>query len=304
MPREAYGDHRFMARDELLTFEEIARLVQVTTRLGVTKVRLTGGEPLLRAGLDRLIAEIGAIDGVEDLAMTTNGSLLPRWADRLVAAGLDRVSISLDALDDQTFRIMNDADVGVVDVLTGIEAAAEAGLGPIKINAVVIRGVNDDQVLPLARYFRGTGHIVRFIEFMDVGSTNSWRPDAVVPADEILEVVNEVFPLEPIAPSYRGEVATRYRYADGTGEIGVIGSVSRPFCNDCSRLRVSADGVAYTCLFATTGIDLRDVLRAGDDSDLEVAVEAVWMDRADRYSASREPDGDRRDRVEMPRIGG
>jgi cyclic pyranopterin phosphate synthase len=306
MPREAYRDHQFLPRGELLTFEEIDRLVQAATRLGVSKVRLTGGEPLLRAGLHRLVAMIRSHAGVTDLAMTTNASLLPRFADRLASSGLDRVSISLDALNDSTFRAMNDAEVGVVDVLTGIEAAAEAGLGPIKINAVVIKGVNDDQVVPLARYFRGTGHIVRFIEFMDVGASNSWDAHAVVSAAEILSTLDATFPIEPIAPAYPGEVARRFRYLDGMGEVGVIASVSQPFCGDCSRLRVSAEGVAFTCLFAHSGTDLRGLLRGppGDDTTIEAAIASVWERRSDRYSELRRPDDDRRQRVEMPRMGG
>ena len=306
MPKEVFGrDYEFLARDQLLTFEEIARLTELATSLGVTKVRLTGGEPLMRAGLPTLVEMLRAIPGIGDLTMTTNGSLLARRADALAQAGLDRVSVSLDATDDATFRAMNDVDFSVMGVLEGIEAAAEAGLGPIKINTVVRRGVNDHAVLEMARYFRGTGHIVRFIEFMDVGTTNGWRLDDVVPGHEILELINAQFPLEPLERTYPGEVASRYGYADGTGEIGIISSVSAPFCGDCTRLRLSAEGSIYTCLFASGGTDLRELIRSGADDDaVKATLRSVWEERTDRYSEIRSDGTDGWERIEMSYIGG
>ena len=306
MPKEVFGrDYEFLARDQLLTFEEIARIAQLTTSLGATKVRLTGGEPLMRAGLPTLIEMLRAIPGIGDLTMTTNGSLLARRAEALAQAGLDRVSVSLDATDDATFRAMNDVDFGVINVLEGIEAAADAGLGPIKINTVVKRGVNDHTVLEMARYFRGTGHIVRFIEFMDVGTTNGWRLDDVVPGHEILELINAQFPLEPLERTYPGEVASRYGYADGTGEIGIISSVSAPFCGDCTRLRLSAEGSIYTCLFASGGTDLRELIRSGADDDaVKATLRSVWEERTDRYSEIRSDGTDGWERIEMSYIGG
>jgi cyclic pyranopterin phosphate synthase len=306
MPKEVFGrDYEFLARDQLLTFEEIARLTKLATSLGVTKVRLTGGEPLMRAGLPTLVEMLRAIPGIGDLTMTTNGSLLARRADALAQAGLDRVSVSLDATDDATFRAMNDVDFSVMGVLEGIEAAAEAGLGPIKINTVVRRGVNDHAVLEMARYFRGTGHIVRFIEFMDVGTTNGWQLDDVVPGHEILGLINAQFPLEPLERTYPGEVATRHRYKDGTGEIGIISSVTAPFCGDCTRLRLSAEGSIYTCLFASGGTDLRGLLRSGaDDAAVEATLRSVWEERTDRYSEIRSDGTDGWERIEMSYIGG
>lgn len=306
MPREVFGrDYEFLPRDQLLTFEEITRMTRIAVDLGVDKVRITGGEPLVRAGLVDLVGMLSAIDGVNDLTMTTNGSLLARHAADLAAAGLDRVSVSLDSLDDATFRAMNDADFGVDEVMAGIEAAAAAGLTPIKINAVVTRRRNDEGVIDLARHFRGSGHIVRFIEYMDVGTTNGWRLDDVVPGAEIVERIDSVFPLEPIDPAYRGEVATRYRYRDGTGEIGVIASVTAPFCGDCTRLRVSADGTLYTCLFASKGTDLRGPLRAGaSDTEIGSLLTELWTARDDRYSEIRSDDTDGWERIEMSFIGG
>ena len=306
MPKEVFGrDYEFLARDQLLTFEEIARLTELATSLGVTKVRLTGGEPLMRAGLPTLVEMLRAIPGIGDLTMTTNGSLLARRADALAQAGLDRVTVSLDATDDATFRAMNDVDFSVMGVLEGIEAAAEAGLGPIKINTVVRRGVNDHAVLEMARYFRGTGHIVRFIEFMDVGTTNGWRLDDVVPGHEILELINAQFPLEPLERTYPGEVATRYRYTDGTGEIGIISSVTAPFCGDCTRLRLSAEGSIYTCLFASGGTDLRNLIRSeADDAVIAATLRSVWEKRTDRYSEIRSDGTDGWERIEMSYIGG
>jgi len=306
MPREIFGrDYEFLPRDQLLTFEEITRLARISVDLGVNKIRITGGEPLMRAKVSELVRMLAAIDGVDDLTMTTNGSLLPRHATDLASAGLDRVSISLDSLDDATFRAMNDSDVGVDEVLAGIEAAASAGLGPIKINAVVTRGVNDEHVVGMARHFRGSGHIVRFIEFMDVGTTNGWRLDDVVPAAEIIARIDAEFPLEPVEPAYRGEVASRYRYRDGAGEVGVIASVTAPFCGDCTRLRISAEGSSYTCLFAASGNDLRGPLRAGaTDDELKQLLTGVWLGRKDRYSELRSDDTDGWEHVEMSYIGG
>jgi cyclic pyranopterin phosphate synthase len=306
MPKEVFGrDYEFLARDQLLKFEEIARVARLATSLGVTKVRLTGGEPLMRAGLPTLVEMLRAIPGIGDLTMTTNGSLLARRAEALAQAGLDRVSVSLDATDDATFRAMNDVEFGVMGVLEGIEAAADAGLGPIKINTVVRRGVNDHAVLEMARHFRGTGHIVRFIEFMDVGTTNGWRLDDVVPGHEILGLIDAQFPLEPMERTYPGEVASRYRYTDGTGEIGIISSVTAPFCGDCTRLRLSAEGSIYTCLFASGGTDLRNLLRSGADDDaVEAALRSVWEERTDRYSEIRSDGTDGWERIEMSYIGG
>jgi cyclic pyranopterin phosphate synthase len=280
-------------------------VVGVAVGLGVGKVRLTGGEPLLRRDLARLVEMLAAIDGIGDLTMTTNGSLLSRHAAELSAAGLDRVTVSLDSLDDATFRAMNDAGVGVAQVLEGIAAASAAGLGPIKVNAVVKRGMNDASIVDLAAHFRGTGHIVRFIEYMDVGHSNGWRLDDVVTADEILARIAQRFPIEAVPANYPGEVADRYRYRDGSGEIGVIASVSRPFCGDCTRARLSADGQMYTCLFAAAGHDLRSLLRSGaDDAALGAALEGLWMRRRDRYSEIRSSATVRWEKVEMSFIGG
>ena len=306
MPREFFGaEHAFLPRAELLTFEEIARLVRVFTGLGVEKVRLTGGEPLVRRELPRLVEQLAAIPGVRDLTLTTNGVLLSEHAATLAAAGLRRVTISLDADDDETFMRMNDAGVPVARVLAGIDAAEAAGLGPIKLNMVVKRGWNEHAVLPMAGRFRGSGRILRFIEYMDVGSSNGWRLDEVVTAAEILEMVAAQFPLEPMAPAHPGEVAQRYRYADGGGEIGVIASVSRPFCGDCSRARLSADGQLYTCLFATAGHDLRGPLRSGaPDAEIEAGLSRIWRARDDRYSEIRSSQTVDLQKVEMSYIGG
>ena len=306
MPRAVFGpDHAFLPRAELLTFEEITRLVGIFARLGVEKVRLTGGEPLVRRELPSLVADLAAIPGVRDLTLTTNGVLLPEHAAELKAAGLHRVTISLDADDDATFMRMNDSGVPVSRVLAGIEAAEAAGLGPIKLNMVVKRGWNEHAVLPMARRFRGTGRILRFIEYMDVGHSNGWRLDEVVSADEIERTIASEFPLEPMPPTNPGEVAERYRYADGAGEIGIIASVSRPFCGDCNRARLSADGQLYTCLFATTGHDLRALLRGGASDDaLEAAVRAIWEVRDDRYSEIRSAETVALPKVEMSYIGG
>ncbi len=305
MPREVFGrGYEFLHRDQLLSFEEIVRLARLFASLGVEKVRLTGGEPLLRRDVETLVAMLAAIPGV-DLTMTTNGSLLPRRAPALASAGLARVTVSLDSLDDGTFRAMNDVDFPVERVLAGIEAAAAAGLAPVKVNMVVKRGVNEDSILPMARHFHGTGHILRFIEYMDVGTTNGWRLDDVVPAAEILAAVEAELPLDPVAPNYPGEVARRWRYRDGGGEIGVIASVTQPFCGDCTRARLSAEGRLYTCLFAGRGHDLRALLRGGaTDRELTDAIATVWGRRDDRYSEVRSSHTVPLAKVEMSRIGG
>jgi cyclic pyranopterin phosphate synthase len=305
MPKEVFGrNYRFLSREQLLTFEEIERLARIFAEQGVEKIRLTGGEPLLRRELERLVAMLAAIPGTE-IAMTTNGSLLAQRARLLADAGLSRITVSLDSLDDDVFRAMNDVDFPVARVLAGIEAAAAAGLAPVKVNMVVRRGLNEESVLPMARYFRATGHILRFIEYMDVGATNGWRLDDVVPADEIVAAIDREMPLESLERSYPGEVARRWRYRDGEGEIGVIASVTDPFCGDCTRARISADGTLYTCLFATRGHDLRGLLRAGaSDDDLTDAVAALWRRRDDRYSELRSADTDRRAKVEMSFVGG
>jgi cyclic pyranopterin phosphate synthase len=305
MPKEVYGrSYRFLERGQLLTFEEIERLSRVFASLGVEKIRLTGGEPLLRRELERLVEMLGAIPGV-DLTLTTNGSLLPQKARVLADAGLRRVTVSLDSLDDQVFRAMNDVDVPVERVLAGIEAAAAAGLSPVKVNMVVKRGVNEDSVLPMARYFRGSGHILRFIEYMDVGHTNGWRLDDVVSAAEIVATIGAELPVEPIEPNYAGEVARRYRYRDGSGEIGVIASVTEPFCGACTRARLSAEGRLYTCLFATEGHDLRALVRGGaSESDLAEEIGRVWRARRDRYSELRSAETADLPKIEMSYIGG
>ena len=305
MPKEVFGkDHAFLDRAEILTFEEIARLARVFTGLGVTKVRLTGGEPLVRRDLDRLVAMLAELPGL-DLTLTTNGSLLDRQAAPLAAAGLRRATVSLDSLDDAVFRRMNDVDFPVARVLAGIDAAAAAGLSPLKVNMVVKRGMNEGSVVPMARHFRGTGHVVRFLEYMDVGTSNGWRLDDVVPAAEIASIVDREFPIEPVARAYRGEVAERWRYRDGAGEIGIIASVTRAFCRDCTRARLSADGSFYTCLFATRGTDLRGPLRAGaSDADLADLVAATWRARTDRYSEIRSAATAGIPKVEMSFIGG
>jgi GTP 3',8-cyclase len=306
MPRAVFGpDHAFLPRAELLSFDEIARLVAVFTRLGVEKVRLTGGEPLVRKDLPSLVSTLAAIDGVRDLTLTTNGVLLTQHAAALKAAGLHRVTISLDADDDETFMRLNDARVPVSAVMAGIQDAEDAGLGPIKLNMVVKRGWNEHAILPMARRFRGTGRILRFIEYMDVGHSNGWRLDDVVTADEILSTVSSEFPLEPMPPTKAGEVAERYRYLDGGGEIGVIASVSRPFCGACDRARLSADGQLYTCLFATRGHDLRSLLRGGaSDAELESELRRIWEVRDDRYSEVRSEATVALPKVEMSYIGG
>lgn len=304
MPKEVFGPgYEFMRREELLTFEEIIEVVHAFVDRGARKVRITGGEPLLRKGIEELVAMIAGIGGIDDLTLTTNGSLLERKAAGLAEAGLNRVTVSLDAMDDQTFQKMNDVGFPVSTVLEAIDAAHEAGLGPVKVNAVVQRGVNDHVVLDMARHFRGTPHIVRFIEYMDVGNTNGWRLDDVVPADEVIEAINAEFPLEALPPNYPGEVATRFRYQDGLGEIGVIASVTKPFCGSCTRARVSAEGTLYTCLFAASGTSLRDTIRSG--GDLGATIDDIWGKRDDRYSEIRSSRTARiATPVEMSYIGG
>jgi cyclic pyranopterin phosphate synthase len=306
MPRELFGpDHAFLPRAQILDFEEIARVVRAAVPLGVHKLRLTGGEPLVRRNVAELVRMLAAIGGVDDLTLTTNGSLLATKAGALAEAGLSRITVSLDALDDETFMRMNDARVPVSRVLDGIAAAERAGLTPIKVNAVIRRGLNEHAVLDLAQQFRGTGKIVRFIEYMDVGATNGWRLDDVVPAREILERIDARWPLEPVDADYRGEVAQRYRYRDGAGEVGVISSVSQPFCGDCTRARLSADGRIYTCLFASSGHDVRAVLRSGQtDADLMAFLADVWQGRSDRYSELRTLETAAQPKVEMSYIGG
>jgi cyclic pyranopterin phosphate synthase len=304
MPKEVFGrDYVFLPRRDLLTFEEIARLARVFRRLGVEKIRLTGGEPLLRRDIESLVAMLAEVPGL-DLTLTTNGALLRAKAARLRAAGLRRITVSLDSLDDEVFRAMNDVDFPVARVLAGIEAAEAAGL-PVKVNVVVKRGVNEESVVPMARYFREAGHIVRFIEYMDVGHTNGWRLDDVVPAAEILAAIDAELPLEPVPPSYPGEVAERYRYLDGSGEVGVIASVTRPFCGNCTRARLSAEGTLFTCLFGTKGHDLRALLRGGaSDQELENALGSIWGVRDDRYSELRSAETADLPKVEMSYIGG
>jgi cyclic pyranopterin phosphate synthase len=305
MPKDVFdADYQFLPHADLLTFEEIARVAKLFVERGVTKIRLTGGEPLLRRNIERLV-ELLAGAGARDLTLTTNGALLAKKAKSLRAAGLSRVTVSLDSLDDATFRAMNDADFPVARVLEGIDAAAAAGLAPIKINMVVKRGMNDASILPMARHFRGSGHIVRFIEFMDVGATNGWRMDDVVPAAEVVQTIGAEFPLESVDPGEYGEVAARWRYRDGSGEIGVIASVTQAFCRDCTRARLSTDGKLYTCLFGTDGYDLRALVRGGySDAEIGNAIAAVWTRRDDRYSEIRTAATARAPKVEMSYIGG
>jgi len=305
MPKEIYGKgYQFLPKEQLLTFEELGRLVRIFASLGVRKIRLTGGEPLMRRGLDHLVADLATIPDL-DLTLTTNGSLLAMQAAALAAAGLKRVTVSLDSLDDAVFKCMNDVDFPVARVLEGIAAAKSAGLAPVKVNMVVRRGLNEDSIVPMARYFRERGDILRFIEYMDVGHTNGWKLDDVVPAREIVRRIDAELPLEPADPNYRGEVAERWRYRDGSGEIGVIASVTQPFCADCTRARLSAEGGLYTCLFATAGHDLRALLRGGaTDEALREAIDAVWHARADRYSDLRTAETAGLHKIEMSFIGG
>ncbi|MDR2710894.1 MAG: GTP 3',8-cyclase MoaA [Burkholderiales bacterium] len=305
MPKSAFGrDHAFLSHSEVLRFEEITRLAKLFARLGVRKIRLTGGEPLLRKNIERLIEMLATIDGI-DLTLTTNASILAEKAPSLRDAGLQRITVSLDAIDDAMFRRMNDVDFPLARVLDGIDAAARVGLTPIKINAVVKRSINESAILPLVRHFKGSGHIVRFIEFMDVGATNGWRMDDVISAAEIVALINAEFPLEPVDPNYHGEVAERWRFKDGSGEIGVIASVTQAFCRDCTRMRLSANGQLFTCLFADHGYDIRALLRSdADDDTLLRAIAAAWQSRDDNYSERRTANTPRAQRIEMSYIGG
>jgi GTP 3',8-cyclase len=305
MPAEVFGDrYEFLPRGEILTYEEITRLARIFVSLGARKLRITGGEPLLRTDLASLVEQLAALPGVEDLALTTNGYLLAERAAALREAGLQRVTVSLDSLREATFQKLNGRNLSVERVLAGIAAAESVGLRPIKINTVVVRGVNEDDLVELARHLRGTGHVLRLIEFMDVGTRNAWDLSKVVPAREILERIAAVFPIEPIEPAYAGEVATRYRYRDGAGEIGIIASVTQPFCRACTRARLSADGRLVTCLFASEGKDLKSILRSGaSDADLRAAISGVWSARGDRYSELRS-EATRSARIEMYQLGG
>jgi len=304
MPREVFdANYRFLPHAAILSFEEIARLARVFAGLGVQKIRLTGGEPLVRRHLHRLVEMLAGL-GVE-LTLTTNGSLLAKQVHDLKKAGLNRVTVSLDSLDDATFRAMNDADFPVAKVIEGIDAAAAAGLGPVKVNMVVKRGVNDREIAAMAQRWRGSGHIIRFIEYMDVGSTNGWRMDEVVPSAEVVQRIAERWPLEPVGANYAGEVAERWRYRDGAGEIGVISSVTQAFCSSCTRMRLSTEGALYTCLFAQSGHDLKRLLRGGASDDaLRDEIAAVWQRRADRYSEIRTAQTAKEKKVEMSYIGG
>ena len=313
MPKEVFDkDYRYLPHAALLSFEEITRLARLFVQHGVEKIRLTGGEPLLRKDLERLVAMLAELRTPQgrklDLTLTTNGSLLARKAQTLRDAGLDRVTVSLDALDDATFKRMNDVDFAVADVLAGIDAAHQAGLGPVKVNMVVKGGMNDQEILPMARYFRATPAILRFIEYMDVGASNGWNLDEVVPSAEVIRRIGAEMPLAPLEANYSGETAARWRYADGGGEIGVISSVTQAFCKDCSRARLSTEGKLFTCLFATRGHDLRALLRAGrGDAEISSALAQLWRVRADRYSETRtiNTSGLQRERkVEMSYIGG
>ena len=312
MPAEIFGEsYDFLPKPEILSFEEIERLARIFVSLGARKLRITGGEPLVRAELPKLVAQLAAIEGVRDLALTTNGSLLESRATALAEAGLGRVTVSLDSLDPEIFREMSGGRVSLDQVLAGIQMAAAAGLRPVKLNCVVQRGVNEDGIVELARRFRGSGHVVRFIEFMDVGTLNGWDLSKVVSADEIRDRIDAELPLRPAEASYRGEVARRYLYRDGEGEIGIVASVTQPFCGDCSRARLTADGRLVRCLFAASGRDLKTPLRSGaSDAELRAIIEADWTERDDRYSEERTSatavaaDRPDRDKLEMYRIGG
>lgn len=307
MPKAVFNArHRFLEHGKLLSFEEIERIARLFIAQGVKKIRLTGGEPLVRRELEVLVERLAASPGLDDLSLTTNGSLLTRdKAQALKRAGLNRITISLDALDDMTFMSINDVDFPVSRVMRAIEHAADAGLLPVKINMVVKRGCNDHSILPMARFFHGTGHVLRFIEFMDVGASNGWRHDEVVPAAEVADIVNADLPIEPIGANYRGEVAKRWRYRDGGGEIGIIASVTQPFCGSCTRARLSAEGQLYTCLFATQGHDLRSLLREGaNDDHIAQSIRSIWTRRANRYSELRTSQTVLLPKVEMSYIGG
>ena len=310
MPAEIFGEaYEFLPKDEILTFEEISRLAALFVDAGVNKLRITGGEPLLRVDLFKLVAKLAAIPGADDITLTTNGYLLAQQATQLAEAGLDRITVSLDSLDDEVFKRMNGRGFGTRRVLDGIGRASDAGLNPVKINAVVQKGVNDHTLVDLARHFQGTGHIVRFIEYMDVGNRNGWKLDEVVSAAEIVSMIDAELPLEPAEPNYLGEVANRWRYRDGSGEIGVIASVTQPFCANCTRARLSTDGKLYTCLFATDGVDLRGPMRQGaTDAELSDIIAGAWRVRRDRYSEERTEltagEAGARTKIEMYHIGG
>lgn len=307
MPKDIFGaSYQFLERKKLLSFEEIERVARLCVVHGVKKIRVTGGEPLARREVERLVERLAGLSGLEDLSLTTNGAVLTRRkAQVLKDAGLGRITISLDSLDDVIFKAINDVDFPVRRVLQAIDNAAAAGFASVKINMVVKRGVNEQSVLPMARYFRGTGHIVRFIEYMDVGTTNGWRLDEVVPANELMETINAEYPIEPATPNYRGEVAKRWRYRDGGGEIGIIASVTQPFCGTCTRARLSADGSLYTCLFATKGHDIRRLLRGGaSDEYIAQAIGSIWSRRSDRYSQRRTSETVALPKMEMSYIGG
>ena len=309
MPAEIYGEaYEFLPREDILTFEELTRLIGIFAELGITKLRITGGEPLLRNDLPQLLGMLKAIDGIDDMTLTTNGYLLSQFAQPLKDAGLDRITVSLDSLDDEVFKAMNGRGFTTERVLKAIQSASEVGLSPLKINCVVQKGVNDHTIVDLARHFKGTGHIVRYIEYMDVGNRNGWRSEHVVPADEIITRIDAEMALEPVERNYHGEVATRYRYKDGSGEIGVIASVTKPFCGDCTRVRLSTDGKIFTCLFASEGTSLMDPMRSGaTDDELRQLLTGIWTVRSDRYSEERaaspnEPGAPRK--IEMYQIGG
>ncbi|SMC02275.1 cyclic pyranopterin phosphate synthase [Sulfobacillus thermosulfidooxidans DSM 9293] len=308
MPKEVFGaKFHFLPKHDLLTFDELTRTVRIFSQLGVKKVRITGGEPLLRQDLDVLIRQLSEVPGIEDIAMTTNGYFLDRRRAMLLRqAGLKRVTISLDALTDEVFKAVNDVGVPVGKILSAIDAAIFAGLGPVKVNMVVKRDVNDQQIIPMARHFRHSGVVLRFIEYMDVGNTNGWRLDDVVPASEILAILQQEWPLEPLAPNHPGEVARRFRYQDGGGEIGIIASVTQPFCHHCSRIRLSPEGRLYTCLFGSEGFDLRHLLREErwDDAQIENALQLLWQRRTDQYSLLRSQATSSAPKVEMSHIGG
>jgi len=309
MPAEIYGEaYEFLPRADILTFEEVTRLIGIFAELGIEKLRVTGGEPLLRNDLPQLLGMLNAIEGIDDLTLTTNGYLLSQFAQPLKDAGLSRITVSLDSLDDEVFKAMNGRGFTTGRVLESIQKAADVGLSPIKINCVVQKGVNDHTIVDLARHFKGTGHIVRYIEYMDVGNRNGWRSEHVVSAEEIISCIDAEMPLEPAESNYQGEVAARYRYKDGGGEIGVIASVTKPFCGDCSRVRLSTDGKIFTCLFASDGVSLMEPMRAGaSDDELRETITGIWTARSDRYSEERaanpnDPGAPRK--IEMYQIGG
>ncbi len=309
MPSEIYGEaYEFLPRAEILTFEELTRLIGIFAELGIEKLRVTGGEPLLRNDLPQLLGMLSSIDGIDDLTLTTNGYLLSQFAQPLKDAGLSRITISLDSLDDEVFKAMNGRGFTTDRVLESIEVASDVGLSPIKINCVVQKDVNDHTIVDLARHFKGTGHIVRYIEYMDVGNRNGWQSEHVVPAEEIITRIDSEMPLEPAESNYQGEVATRYRYKDGSGEIGVIASVTKPFCGNCTRVRLSTDGKIFTCLFASDGVSLMEPMRAGaSDDELRDTITGIWTARSDKYSEERaanpsEPGAPRK--IEMYQIGG